>query len=311
MSTSSDTFTLGPRSFWDTLFEDRPGRVRESLLLGFNGHFTPNPGNPFPLHRAEDVGAEQVNLFMRNYQSRHSYKSNGDICPGAGYGDGWNVIVVFDPEAGEIRIREYQIEDAQDDCSHDGVPLQTFNPLSDPDWKIRRTDYLKPAVHLDYSFPDARPASYDNCSDSLHDNPSQWDEDCDKTGNYCDCDFDQDGTCGIQDFNIFVEDYLASPPIDQNHTGTDMNADGFVTIQDFNLFNPLFIAGAPGPHGPDVVPPSWSWCSAGAAASGGTGAGAAMSSMSLEPKVLANTLENQPMIELLREVDPESRYLPQ
>ncbi len=73
-------------------------------------------------------------------------------------------------------------------------------------------------------------------------------------GNACDCDFDDDGFCSIQDFNLFLPDFQAGQ---DSGLGTDMDGDGGVGIGDFNRFLPGFQAGAPGP-GPsssDVVHP--------------------------------------------------------
>ncbi len=75
---------------------------------------------------------------------------------------------------------------------------------------------------------------------------AQADTDGDLYGNICDCDFDQDSSCGIQDFNLFLPDFAAS--VDSG-IGTDMNSDGSVGISDFNLFLPGFQASVPGPSG--------------------------------------------------------------
>jgi hypothetical protein len=84
----------------------------------------------------------------------------------------------------------------------------------------------------------------DNCM--VVGNPAQQDTDGDLFGNACDCDFDQDGTCGIQDFNLFLLDFTSS---NDSGSGTDMDGDGGVGIGDFNLFLPGFQSGAPGPSG--------------------------------------------------------------
>lgn len=72
----------------------------------------------------------------------------------------------------------------------------------------------------------------------------QVDDDADGFGNVCDCDFDQDGACNIDDFAIFLPDFAAGAP---GALATDMNADGSVGIDDFSLFLPGFARGAPGP----------------------------------------------------------------
>ena len=44
--------------------------------------------------------------FLRNYQNRPLPKS-----PSIGYGAGWNVIAAFDPDAKQVRVRSYRIDD--------------------------------------------------------------------------------------------------------------------------------------------------------------------------------------------------------
>ena len=77
-------------------------------------------------------------------------------------------------------------------------------------------------------------------------NVDQRDTDDDGFGNVCDCDFDNNGTCTITDFNVFLPDFTSAT---DSGTGTDMDGDGSVGIADFNLFLPGFQAGAPGPSG--------------------------------------------------------------
>ncbi|MBW2447806.1 MAG: hypothetical protein JRG83_18055 [Deltaproteobacteria bacterium] len=83
--------------------------------------------------------------------------------------------------------------------------------------------------------------SQDNCIDVLN---SQFDADSDGYGNACDCDFDNDGNCDIDDFSAFIPDFVAG--LDSG-SGTDMSSDSFVNIDDFALFVPGFVSGSPGP----------------------------------------------------------------
>ncbi len=63
-------------------------------------------------------------------------------------------------------------------------------------------------------------------------------------GNACDCDFDNDGFCGIPDFDLFLPDFVAG--VDSG-LGTDMDGVPGVGIGDFNRFLPGFAASVPGP----------------------------------------------------------------
>ena len=64
--------------------------------------------------------------FLRNYQNR-PLPAN----PSSGYGAGWNVIAVFDPDAQQVRVRSYRIDDEAGYASpptnfaHKGEPAPT------------------------------------------------------------------------------------------------------------------------------------------------------------------------------------------
>ena len=72
----------------------------------------------------------------------------------------------------------------------------------------------------------------------------QLDLDNDNFGNACDCDFNQDVRCDINDFSIFVVDFQVGT---DSGVGTDMNGDGAVGIEDYSLFLAGFTLGVPGP----------------------------------------------------------------
>jgi len=73
---------------------------------------------------------------------------------------------------------------------------------------------------------DLWPDVADNCTDVA--NPSQRDSDADESGNACDCDFDQNGSCTIADFNAFLVDFQSSV---DGGTGTDMEANGSTGLE--------------------------------------------------------------------------------
>ncbi len=170
----------------------------DGLLLSFNGHWTgylDDDGNPRSVQEANAVLSTSSGLdvfaFFRNYQGLPNVDANGVPCEKR-LGGGWNVIAVFDPGAQEIRVRSYRIEDVDNDCSHDGVPATT---------EALQKDLRGPQTVVSYSFPDARPASLDNCPSVA--NPDQKDSDGDGIGDACDsvCSdgLDNDGD-GLTDF---------------------------------------------------------------------------------------------------------------
>ena len=152
------------RDIWDEMVEPFP-----QVLMTLNGHWLGQRENEWVMPTSS--GQEVFSIF-RNYQADgHSY-SDGGI---PDQGDGWNPIVVFDPDAGEIRIRSYRIEDRQNDGTHDGRPGRTTR--LDKDFNGRGE------VVFSYSFPDARPERLDNCPDVP--NPSQTDSDGSGAGDAC------------------------------------------------------------------------------------------------------------------------------
>jgi hypothetical protein len=82
----------------------------------------------------------------------------------------------------------------------------------------------------------------DNCI--LIANQLQTDTDADGYGNACDCDFDQNDSCNISDFQLFLTAFQDG--VDDG-SGTDMSGDGDVNISDWSLFTLGFSTGDPGP----------------------------------------------------------------
>ncbi len=155
-------------AIWNEIMAPNP-----QVLMSFNGHFTALGARENLRVETNDAG-DTTWLYIANYQGDpqvpSSYGDGGQVAKG----DGWNVITVFDPDAGEIRIRSYRIEDTDDDGTHDGVPQTTA---------LLDMDFEDPPITLSYAFPDARPASEDNCPGVS--NPDQADFDGNGVGDAC------------------------------------------------------------------------------------------------------------------------------
>ena len=82
----------------------------------------------------------------------------------------------------------------------------------------------------------------DNCS--REPNAQQDDTDGDFCGNLCDCDYDQDGICGLLDFGRFTGAYLTVSPLNC-HTEP---IGGVVGLLDFGFFGAHYLT-VPGPSG--------------------------------------------------------------
>ena len=106
----------------------------------------------------------------------------------------------------------------------------------------QRLGWLEPALALADTDVDGVADVLDNCTTSA--NAGQDDTDLDGYGNICDCDFDQTGSCNIDDFSVFILDYIVGT---DSGVGSDMDSSGFVNIDDFSFFILGYIAGAPGP----------------------------------------------------------------
>jgi hypothetical protein len=93
--------TGGMEALYERLIEPFP----QAAFL-FTGHvFRPVWQADYTIPRH---GKPPVHAFMRNYQIR-SLPADRDFW----YGVGWNVIAVFDPDAQQVRVRSYRIDDVE------------------------------------------------------------------------------------------------------------------------------------------------------------------------------------------------------
>lgn len=98
----------------------------------FTGHvLTPARQGDYTVERTD---APPVWAFLRNYQNVGPTAKNRDPQdpqPVKAYGDGWNVIAAFDPDAREVRVRSYRIDDRAAyadpprNLEHRGTPAPT------------------------------------------------------------------------------------------------------------------------------------------------------------------------------------------
>ena len=129
-------------------------------------------------------------------------------------------------------------------------------PDADADLVPDYCDNCRDAVNRSQQNTDSDNATEDTCSTTSQHcvarpgTPCTEDADCARPaiGNTCDCDFNDDGVCNIDDFNVFLVDHAAG--VDQGNeatpNGTDMNGDGLVDTLDFDRFEALFATGKPG-----------------------------------------------------------------
>lgn len=109
----------GMEAVYDRLIKPFP----QATFL-FTGHVM------FPTNQADytiaRAGGPSVSAFLRNYQS-----VNLAADPISNYGVGWNVVAVFDPDAQEVRVRSYRIDDQEAyatpavNYDHTGTPEAT------------------------------------------------------------------------------------------------------------------------------------------------------------------------------------------
>lgn len=90
---------------------------------------------------------------------------------------------------------------------------------------------------------DGIPDTQDNCLIAA--NARQTDTDSDFCGNACDCDYNQDGICGIADFGEFAQSFNTSDPSKCHVEPVDPC---LVSIDDFGWFASRFNT-VPGPSG--------------------------------------------------------------
>lgn len=110
----------GMKDVFDLLIDPYP-----QVRFLFTGHVVN------PTHQADytipRTAGPPVWAFLRNYQwTELGLPGNEDL-----YGVGWNVVAVFDPDAQQVRVRSYRIDDVDAyanppvDYDHDGAPAAT------------------------------------------------------------------------------------------------------------------------------------------------------------------------------------------
>jgi hypothetical protein len=111
----------GMRALYELLLEPHP-----QIFMLVSGHvLRPAIQADFRIERSR---GPPVQAFLRNFQSQGP---PGPPDPTHAYGAGWNVIAAFDPDAGEVRVRSYRIDDVESyadpplDRRHRGVPAPT------------------------------------------------------------------------------------------------------------------------------------------------------------------------------------------
>ncbi|KPJ99609.1 MAG: hypothetical protein AMK71_09465 [Nitrospira bacterium SG8_35_4] len=90
---------------------------------------------------------------------------------------------------------------------------------------------------------DGIPDSIDNCDNTQ--NPGQQDTDGDGYGNRCDCDLDNDGVVGFNDYNLFGGAWGSSSSSANWNPDADFDSDGVVGFNDYNIFGTWWGTSAP------------------------------------------------------------------
>ena len=113
--------SIGMKAIWDQLIAPSP-----QVWMVFTGHvLRPAPQGDYRIARGDSL---PVHAFLRNFQGVRIAGTSGFSQV---YGAGWNVFAVFDPDAGQIRVRSYRIDDVDAyasprvDLDHDGDPAAT------------------------------------------------------------------------------------------------------------------------------------------------------------------------------------------
>lgn len=117
------------------------------------------------------------------------------------------------------------------DADGDGVPDELDNCMNTPNEDQADAD------------SDGVGDVCDNCSQTV--NAGQQDTDSDGYGNACDCDLDNDGFVGPNDYNLFGAAWYSSPGSPSWNADADFDLDGFIGPNDLNKFGLRWYTSAP------------------------------------------------------------------
>ena len=116
----------------------------------------------------------------------------------------------------------------------------TFNYTDTRSFRISITEV--PEVDSD---GDGVPDSQDNCAQTYNPGQENTNSGTDPYGNRCDCDLDNNGDVGLDDFNLFKAAWLSVPADPNWNPDADFDSSGDVGLDDFNIFKSRWLTSEP------------------------------------------------------------------